>query len=96
MSYWPKEMRGWQTSDGQMFDEQAEAELHEAKLGRDALALSLYRLSIDDLKEYLERNASYIIKVLHLISAAQDAVNAEQGDCDYADLDIGDDDDSDF
>ncbi len=95
MSSWPKEMRGWQTSDGQMFDERAEAELHEAKLSKDALAMSLYRLSIDDLKEYLERNASYIIEVLHLISAAQDAVNAKQGDCDYMDLDIGDDDDVD-
>ena len=96
MSYWPKEMRGWQTSDGQMFDERAEAELHEAKLGKDALAWSLYRLSIDDLKEYLERNASDIIKVLRLISAAQDTTNTKQGDCDYMDLDIGDDDDVDF
>ena len=96
MNSWPKAMRGWQTSDGQMFDERAEAALHEAKLSKDALALSLYRLRIDDLKEYLERNASYIIEVLHLISVAQDAVNAKQGACDSADLDIGDADDVEF
>lgn len=96
MSYWPKEMRGWQTSDGQMFDTRNEAELQEAKLGKDALALALYRLSIDGLKEYLENNASDIIKVLRPISAAQDVANTKQGDCDYMDLDIGDDDDGDF
>lgn len=84
MSYWPKEMHGWQTSDGQMFDKRAEAELHEAMLGIDALAMSLYHMSIDRLKEYLEANASYIIKVLRPIGDAQ------------TDLNIGDDDDVEF